>query len=319
MGKQSSSRREPSGGGQNPSAAVRATVSDDQPEEGAVEEEAPEVVEIALSEEQCKQLLDEIVRLGIVDWKHITSKILQSLQPPQTATHVPQLEGIRERYPSSRRWAPARRWMYAQYGPCPVCGSGMNLTHDHVLPRDLLADRADLLENLRFLCYRDNQSRHWEHGGALELGTAAACIYLLVTRKPRTLAELTKLGRRLKLTQSSQRFEETWALAVYLHLQGRYELDEIHPAIGEAELKKFSAYYRATNEYFDKLTEDLNRRYAALLPTIEGIQLLVTTRAVRPEDRTLAAKELGILAKPGVKASVEKKRITDQDRRIFLE
>ncbi len=195
----------------------------------------------------------------------------------------------------------------------------MNLTHDHVLPRDLLADRADLLENLRFLCYRDNQSRHWEHGGALELGTAAACIYLLITRKPRTLAALTKLGRDLGLTQSDQRFEETWALAVYLYLQGRYELDEIHKDIDESELKKFGAYYRAANEYFDKLAEDLKHRYATLLPTIETVQLLVTTRAVKPNDRKAAARDLGILDKPGVQASAEKKRITDQDRRIFLE
>lgn len=279
---------------------------------------AAPVVSVELSEEEAQVLLTELISTGIVTWRHVVQKVLQSLQPPQTATHVPQLAGIRERYPPRHRWAPARLWMYAQYGPCN-CGAGLNMTHDHVLPRDLLLDKADLLENLRFLCYRCNQSRHWMHGGKLELGTAAAAIYLLFRYRPRTLKRLTELGRDLGLTQSDQRFEETWALAVYLHGKGAYELDEIHPTVSKDELSRWRAYFLDANSFFEELSARLRAKFSDRVERWEHVQLLVTTRKTSVEDRRKAAKGLGILARPGVAAAIEAETLDADGRRLLLE
>jgi hypothetical protein len=277
-----------------------------------------QVVTVELTEPDAKGLMEDLVAKGVLTWRHIAQKILQSLQPPQTATHVPQLAGIRERYPNRKRWGPARSWRYAQYSPC-VCGGGLNMTHDHVLPRDILHDKADVLENLRFLCYRCNQSRHWLHGGKLELGTAAASVYLLFKHKPKSLKELEQLGRALGLTQSVQRFEETWALAVYLHSQGKYEIDEIHRTLTEDQLRRRQGYYRETNDFFGKFAEELKKRFADRVGRWERMQLLITTRSTSLADRLEAAKVLRILDKPGIKKIVEANKVTQEGRRALLE
>jgi len=289
-------------------------------EAGATADVNETPTKIELDAASAQQRVSELVAKGLVSWPEVASKILQSLQPPQTATHVPQLNGLRTRLPAGARWSPARLWMYAMYGPCPFCGSTMNLTHDHVLPREVLHDEADVLENLRFLCYRCNQSRHWDKGGVLTLGTAAAAMYLLVKHQPKTLKELTRLGRSLGLTQSVQRFEESWAFAVYQHREGRYSLDQPFPTITDAELARWRAYYLEANQLFanfetelrNSIAEDTKQRW-------EALRLLVSTRQVALEDRLRAAQRLGLAVDDALRDLLSKKKLTDQARRRVLE
>jgi len=275
---------------------------------------------IELDADSAQALVMDLVAKGLVSWSEVASKILQSLQPPQTATHVPQLNGFRARLPAGKRWPPARLWMYAMYGPCPFCGSTMDLTHDHVLPRELLHDEADVLENLRFLCYRCNQSRHWEKGGVLKLGTAAAAMYLLVKHQPTTLKELTRLGRSLGLSQSVQRFEESWAFAIHQHREGRYLIEEPFPTVSEEELAKLRAYYLEANELFARFEAEL-RGFVAdeTKRRWDSIRLLVSTRNVSPEDRLRAAESLGLDVDAALREVLSKKKLTDQARRSVLE
>ena len=297
--------------------SVEATANGNGVEEAA-QQETPTQIELDAASAQA--LVLELVAKGLVSWPEIASKILQSLQPPQTATHVPQLNGLRVRLPAGQRWQPARLWMYAMYGPCPSCGSTMNLTHDHVLPRELLHDEADVLENLRFLCYRCNQSRHWKNGGVLKLGTAAAAMYLLVKHQPKSLKELTRLGRSLGLTQSVQRFEESWAFAIHQHREGRYPIDQPFPTITDEELARWRAYYLEANEVFARFETDLRNSIAdETKRRWEALRLVVSTRHVAPEDRLRAAESLGLNIDDALRELLSKKKLTDQARRRVLE
>lgn len=290
----------------------------DEPADAAAQEEAS--TQIELDAASARALVEELVGKGWVSWPEVASKVLQSLQPPQTATHVPQLNGLRARLPARDRWAPARLWMYALYGPCPRCGSTTNLNHDHVLPRELLHDEADMLENLRFLCYRCNQSRHWKKGGVLKLGTAAASMYLLVKHQPKTLAELTRLGRRLGLSQSVQRFEESWAFALHQHREGRYPaIERPLPAITHEELAKWRAYYLEANALFAAFEARLRASVAdATKQKWEALRLLMSTRHVDPPDRLRAAEAVGLNVDDALRDLLAKKKLTDQDRRRLL-
>ena len=51
------------------------------------EEGDDQVVTVELTEPDAKKLMEDLVANGVVTWRHIAQKILQSLQPPQTATH----------------------------------------------------------------------------------------------------------------------------------------------------------------------------------------------------------------------------------------
>ncbi len=273
-----------------------------------------------MTEERCEEIITNLVEEDILDWTTIAKEMLQSLQPPQTATHVPQLDGLRERYERGNRWAPSRRWMYSQYGPCENCGKITSINHDHIVERDILGDEADRLENLRFLCRRCNQSRHWENGNILDLGTAAAVMYLLFTQKPKTVKELEKMGRQVGLTQSNQRFEETWAFAMYLHREGLLEVDEIHPVIDEDELEQYREYYSATKEYFKELNTRLRQEYPEEMSIKNNLELLVRGRKTKVEDRIDSARGLGILDDGEVEEILrDDTKLTDGQKRTLLE
>lgn len=277
-------------------------------------------MELEVSESTCRDLVEGLIEAGVITWSDIAEEILQAMQPPQTATHVPQLDGIRELYESRQRWAPSRRWMYAQYGRCGECGALLSMTHDHVLSRDLLGSKADYLENLRFLCRRCNQARHWEKGNILAWGTAAAVQYLLHTESPSTVKELEELGKELGLTQSNQRYEEAWALAVFLSRQGQYDLSEIHPTLPEEELEAWSSYYDAANTFFAELDDLLRDEFDDKTDIWGDLRLLVTTRPTKREERIEAARSLGIYENDenDIADIVEKPRRNDSDRRAIL-
>lgn len=275
---------------------------------------------LEVTEERCEEIIKNLLDEGILDWTTIAKEMLQSLQPPQTATHVPQLDGHRERYERGNRWAPSRRWMYSQYGPCESCGKITSINHDHIVERDILGNEADRLENLRFLCRRCNQSRHWEKGNVLDLGTAAAVMYLLFTQEPKTVKELEKMGRQVGLTQSNQRFEETWAFAMYLHREGLIEVDEVHPVIDEGELEQYQEYYSATKEYFKELNERLRDQYPDEMRIKNNLEHLVRGRKTKVEDRIDAARELNILSDDEVEQILRNDtKLTDSEKRKILE
>ncbi|EMA19928.1 HNH endonuclease signature motif containing protein [Haloarcula argentinensis] len=286
------------------------------------EEVNADQVELDVTEENCERLIKNMVDRGVLDWRTIAKEMLQALQPPQTATHVPQLDGIREIYERGDRWAPSRRWMYSQYGPCENCGRTTSLNHDHIVERDVLGLKADRLENMRFLCRRCNQSRHWDKGNILEMGTAASVMYLLFTEEPETLDELTDLGRELGLTQSNQRFEEAWALPVYLYSQGEYDLEEIHSEISEEELAQYREYYDAASGYFNELHNRLaeESEYQEAWEIKENLDKVVRGQKTKVEDRIKVANRLGIDDNGTVMEILrEDTKLRNDDKRALLE
>lgn len=275
-----------------------------------------------VTEENCERLIKDLVERGILDWRTIAKEMLQALQPPQTATHVTKYDGIKEIYERRKRWAPSRRWMYSQYGRCENCDRITSLTHDHIVESDVLGLKADRLENLRFLCRRCNQSRHWEKGNLLELGTAAAVMYLIFTEEPETLEKLTHLGRELGLTQSNQRFEEAWALAVYLYSQDEYEIDEVHSEITEDELEQYRNYYDATNKYFHDLYSRLlkDEEYQDAWEIKNNLDTIMRGQKTKVEDRLEVARNIGIDDNDTVMEILrEDTTLTNDDKRIVLE
>jgi hypothetical protein len=134
-------------------------------------------------------------------------------------------------------------WFYAQDGRCQVCGSRMHIEVDHVKGKDEFVREgrdpaeADTLDNLQLLCRRCNVTKRESHKlGGLSFATAqAALMWILLAERPRTYAEFKELCREHGLTMADVRFQEAWAMALWLARAGLYELDEsVDEAASEA-------------------------------------------------------------------------------------
>jgi len=182
------------------------------------------------SEKNWKEFMEYMVQIGIISHKEIASAILSTLNPPQVGTGVASKKSFQAHFPPRKTMQAVFTWFYKQAGTCEDCGTRMELQADHINPRENFtnADDADTLDNLELRCRRCNVIKRPSHkkGGLTFLTTASALMWILFTKKPKTYNEYHDLCRSYGLTMANIRFQEAWAIAIWMNKDGKYEITE---------------------------------------------------------------------------------------------
>ena len=180
------------------------------------------------SEDQWFDLLAELVDHGITTWREIASVTLGELNPPQVGTAIASKKSFQSHYPRRGTWRAVRGWFYAQDGTCEDCGTYLQLEGEHRIARAQLGDTGDRLDNMQLLCKRCNAKKRPSHknAGITFLTAQSALMWLLLTKRPDTYGEFRDLCRAYGLTMADIRFQEAWALAVWLNRRGLYDLEQ---------------------------------------------------------------------------------------------
>lgn len=172
------------------------------------------------SQDQWLQLLQQLVQMGIVDWKDITALVLGHLNPPQVGTALASSEGFKRKYGKGNTMRIVMGWLYSQTGRCADCGSRLELQADHIKGREQYSDRldADFIENMMLRCRRCNVVRRPSHelGGLTFLTAEAALMWILFVVRPRTYLDFIRMCRLYGMTMSDIRMQEAWAMAHWL-------------------------------------------------------------------------------------------------------
>lgn len=174
-----------------------------------------------------KSLIDWFVSSGILNYKEIGSLMLGHLNPSQVGTSIASKKTFQSRFPPRRVWQAVRQWHFEQSGRCFDCGTRLELQADHIVPREQLGDEADRLENMTLRCRRCNVIRRPSHklGGQTFLTTEAALMWILFVKRPTTYQAFEKLCREYGLTMANIRFQEAWAIARWLAVDGLFDID----------------------------------------------------------------------------------------------
>ena len=178
--------------------------------------------DIDWDEQHWKQLLFILIDNKIFTWKELTQLLLSNLCPPQVATRIASKKTFQSLFPKRKCWKNVKKWLQTQKGYCEDCGTRLNLQIDHIIPRQVLGDKADYLDNLTFRCRRCNIIKQPKHkngnGGKTMLSTSAAMMWLLLTKTPSTYEQFEKLCRQYGLTCASMKFQEIWIAGKWLGL-----------------------------------------------------------------------------------------------------
>lgn len=86
---------------------------------------------------------------------------------------------------------------------------------------------ADRVDNIVLRCRRCNVIRRpsHKHGGEAFLTTEAALMWILLVKRPDTYEAFEKICRSYGMTMANIRFEEAWAMAIWLARDGTYSID----------------------------------------------------------------------------------------------
>jgi hypothetical protein len=194
-------------------------------------------------EERWRDLIAAIVDDGVLSWEEVAVAVLGELNPPQVGTSQASNDNIKQLYEPRKAMRAVMEWFYAQDGKCVNCGRRIHLEVDHIVGKDEFIRvgkdpaEADTLDNLQLLCRRCNVIKRASHKlGGLSFATAqAALMWILLAERPRTREQFDRLCRAHGLTMANIRFEEAWAMAIWLAKAGKYELDEtIEESVEEA-------------------------------------------------------------------------------------
>ncbi|MEI2446055.1 HNH endonuclease [Priestia megaterium] len=190
-------------------------------------EELP-LVDALWTEENWKHMLEYLVLNEVVSYKEVTSLVLGHLNPSQVGTSIASKKTFQAHFPRRKTWQAVREWHLSQLGRCVDCNTRLELQADHINPRELLGDSADTLDNMTLRCRRCNVIRRPSHknGGLTHLTAESALMWILFTKKPNTYQEYALLCREYGLTMANIRFEEAWAMARWLHREGKYEISD---------------------------------------------------------------------------------------------
>ena len=191
-----------------------------------------EVPDEAWNEARWETLVRELVTLRLVTWRQVASSVLGAMNPPQVGTAIASNKSFQDHIGKGKTMKAVLEWFYRQPGVCARCGTRINLEADHVKSKQEYRDEgrapgeADRLENLQLLCKRCNVIKRESHKlGGLSFETAeAALMWILLVKRPRTLADFEALCRRYGLTMSTIRFAEAWATAVWLSRTNQYSI-----------------------------------------------------------------------------------------------
>lgn len=159
-------------------------------------------------------LVNSLIEDGLITEKEVASSVLGCLNPPQVGTSIASKPTFQANMPPRKAWEGTRQWFYMQSGRCVTCGTRMNLEADHVVSRK--EGGSDTLDNLVLRCRRHNSARRHANGGITDLTTQAALMYIMLTKRPKTYKEFERLCREYGLTCSKIRFEEAWAMAIWI-------------------------------------------------------------------------------------------------------
>jgi|SRR5438093_1985049 len=176
-------------------------------------------------EERWRELLIDLVARGLVTWQHATSLVLGHLNPPQVGTQLASRAEVQAYYGKGKTWQAVKAWLYAQTGTCGKCGTRLELQAHHVIPRETRHKRGkDRLDNFALHCRRCNviQRPSRKKGGLTFLTAESALMWLLFVRQPASYEEFKRLCRDYGLTMADIRFQEAWAMAVWLERVGLY-------------------------------------------------------------------------------------------------
>jgi len=182
------------------------------------------------SEDNWQEFIEYMVQIGIITHKEVASAVLSTLNPPQVGTGVASKKSFQAHYPPRKTMQAVFTWFYDQAGKCEDCGTRMELQADHIDPRENYKnpDDADTLDNLELRCRRCNVIKRPSHkkGGLTFLTAAAALMWILFTKQPKSYKEYHDLCREYGLTMANIRFQEAWAIAIWLNKDGKYEIEE---------------------------------------------------------------------------------------------
>jgi hypothetical protein len=194
-------------------------------------------------ETRWQEFVGELVERGLLTWEEVAIGVLGELNPPQVGTSLASNPNIQRHYPRRQTMRAVMSWFYGQDGKCSNCGRRLPIEVDHIVGKDQFIKQgrdpaeADHLDNLQLLCKRCNVIKRESHAlGGLSFATAqAALMWILLAERPRTYEEFKRLCRMHGLTMADVRFQEAWAMAVWLAKAGLYELGEpIQEAAQEA-------------------------------------------------------------------------------------
>ncbi len=173
-----------------------------------------------------QKLISWFVDSGLVTAKEIASLVLGHLNPSQVGTSIASKKTFQAHFPPRKTMVEVIKWHMGQAGKCVDCRTRLELQADHMIPREELGDRADILTNMTLRCRRCNVIRRPSHkqGGKTYLTAEAALMWILFVKKPETYQSFEKLCRDYGMTMANIRFQEAWAMARWLEREGLYTI-----------------------------------------------------------------------------------------------
>ncbi|MGY1602381.1 HNH endonuclease [Geodermatophilus sp. SYSU D00815] len=205
----------------------------DTPEE--LPEDAPGLYDSTWTDDEWRVLLELLIDHGLVSWRDVTTTILGELNPSQVGTQIASAKssGFKANhatlYPDESFMPHVMQWLYAQDGRCVDCKTRLDLQADHIEGRETFDDphEADWLSNLCLRCRRHNVAKRKSHknrAGRTLLPAQQALMWILLQIRPRTKMDFARLCRLYGMTMASVRFDEAWAMAVWLERAGEYDI-----------------------------------------------------------------------------------------------
>ncbi|MCG9654990.1 HNH endonuclease [Vibrio vulnificus] len=180
------------------------------------------------SEGDWKDFIEQLNDDKFVTYEEIGSLVLGHLNPSQVGTSIASKKSFQKHFPKRQCWQNVRQWHFELDGKCVDCGTRLELQADHIVPREELGEDADTLENITLRCRRCNVIKRPSHkkGGQTHLTAESALMWILLTQKPETYDEFRCLCRDYGMTMANIRFEEAWAMAIWLSKEGKYQISE---------------------------------------------------------------------------------------------
>ena len=191
------------------------------------------------TENDWKKFLEYLVENKLTSFAEIGRVFLTELNPNQIGTQLASNKEFQQKYPKGTAWKAAKAWFYGQPLGCAKCKSLLQLEVEHVKSRSEHGIEAQDLVYMVLMCKRCNMMQRPSHknAGKTPLNTGAALMYILLLNRPKTYNEYEKLCRDYCLTVSDIRFQEAWAMAIWLAREGKYDiLDEIPSVLKGCDL-----------------------------------------------------------------------------------
>ena len=190
------------------------------------------------TDDEWRLLMENLVESGVITWREATACILGELNPPQVGTSVASADagkfGFKEnhqsQHPDESFMPHVLDWFYSQSGRCLDCGTRLDLQADHQEGRENFDNprQADWLHNLCLRCRRHNVAKRKSHearAGRTELPAQQGLMWILFVLRPLTLRDFMRLARLYGMSMASIRFDEAWAMAIWMEREGGYLID----------------------------------------------------------------------------------------------